>query len=119
MIGFLLEHYAGNFPVWLSPDQVRVIPITDAHNDYAEQLARRMKTAGIRAEADLGADRMNAKIRSAQLLKIPYMAVVGDQEMSAGTLSLRRRDGSRQNDLPVEEFIAQVVERIKTRSKEL
>jgi threonyl-tRNA synthetase len=119
MIGFLLEHYAGNFPVWLSPDQVRVIPITDAHNDYAEQLARRMKTAGIRAEADLGADRMNAKIRSAQLLKIPYMAVVGDQEMSAGTLSLRRRDGSRQIDLPVEEFIAQVVERIKTRSKEL
>ncbi len=119
MVGFLLEHYAGNFPVWLSPDQVRVIPITDAHNEYAAQLAGRMKAAGIRAEADLGADRMNAKIRSAQLLKLPYMAVVGDQEMSAGTLALRRRDGSRQNDLPVEEFIAQVVERIRTRAKEL
>ncbi len=119
MVGFLLEHYAGNFPVWLSPDQVRVIPITDAHNEYAAQLAGRMKATGIRAEADLGADRMNAKIRSAQLLKIPYMAVVGDQEMSAGTLALRRRDGSRQNDLPVEEFIAQVVERIRTRAKDL
>src|SRR5512135_3222435 len=119
MVGFLLEHYAGNFPVWLSPDQVRIIPITDAHNDYAAQLAARMKAAGIRADADLGPDRMNAKIRNAQLFKIPYMAVVGDQEMSAGKLALRKRDGSRQNDLPVEEFIAGVVEKIKTRASEL
>ena len=119
MVGFLLEHYAGNFPVWLSPDQVRVIPITDAHNEYAEKLAGQMKAAGIRAESDLGPDRMNAKIRNAQLFKIPYMAVVGDQEMSAGTLALRKRDGSRQNDLPVVEFIAMVNERIKTRSSEL
>ncbi len=119
MVGFLLEHYAGNFPVWLSPDQVRVIPITDAHNEYAAQLAARMKVNGIRAEADLGPDRMNAKIRNAQLFKIPYMAVVGDQEMSAGTLALRKRDGSRQNDLPVEEFIGGVVEKIKARASEL
>ncbi len=119
MVGFLLEHYAGNFPAWLSPEQVRVIPITDAHNEYAARLAGRMKAAGIRAEADLGPERMNGKIRNAQLFKIPYMAVVGDQEMNAGTLSLRKRDGARQNDLAVEEFIATLVERIKTRSNEL
>ncbi|WP_322791501.1 threonine--tRNA ligase [Bellilinea sp.] len=119
MVGFLLEHYAGNFPVWLSPDQVRIIPITDSHNEYARQLEQEMCAAGIRAEADLGQDRMNAKIRSAQLLKIPYMAVVGDQEVSTRTIALRRRDGSRQNDVPVEAFIEQVKERIRTRSAEL
>jgi len=119
MVGFLLEHYAGNFPVWLSPDQVRIIPITDSHNEYARQLEQEMRAAGIRAEADLGQDRMNAKIRSAQLLKIPYMAVVGDQEVSTRTIALRRRDGSRQNDVPVEAFIEQVKERIRTRSAEL
>lgn len=119
MVGFLLEHYAGNFPVWLSPDQVRIIPITDSHNEYARQLEQEMRVAGIRAEADLGQDRMNAKIRSAQLLKIPYMAVVGDQEVSTHTIALRRRDGSRQNDVPVEAFIEQVKERIRTRSAEL
>lgn len=119
MVGFLLEHYAGNFPVWLSPDQVRIIPITDSHNDYARQLEKEMCAAGIRAEADLSQDRMNAKIRSAQLLKIPYMAVVGDQEVSTRTIALRRRDGSRQNDVPVEAFIEQFKERIRTRSAEL
>ncbi len=119
MVGFLLEHYAGNFPVWLSPEQVRIIPITDSHNEYARQLEQEMRAAGIRAEADLGQDRMNAKIRSAQLLKIPYMAVVGDQEVSSRTIALRRRDGSRQNDLPVQAFIKQVKERIRTRSAEL
>ncbi|MEW6178879.1 MAG: threonine--tRNA ligase [Chloroflexota bacterium] len=119
MVGFLLEHYAGNFPVWLSPEQVRIIPITDSHNEYARQLEREMRAAGIRAEADLGQDRMNAKIRSAQLLKIPYMAVVGDQEVNSRTIALRRRDGSRQNDVPVEAFIEQVKERIRTRSAEL
>ncbi len=119
MIGFLLEHYAGNFPIWLSPEQVRIIPITDAHNEYALGLEREMRAAGIRAEADLGADRMNAKIRTAQLFKVPYMAVVGDQEMNSRTIALRRRDGSRQNDLDVEAFITQVKERIRTRSAEL
>ena len=84
MIGFLIEHFAGSFPVWLSPDQVKVIPITDAHNDYAVQLAKQMQAQGIRAEADLGAERMNAKIRQAQLFKVPYMLVVGDREMAEG-----------------------------------
>jgi threonyl-tRNA synthetase len=119
MIGFLLEHYAGSFPVWLSPHQVRVIPITDNHNDYAGRLANEMRAQGIRAEADLGSDRMSAKIRQAQLFKVPYMLVVGDREMADGTVSLRKRDGSRADGMPVDEFIKQVQDRIQKRSREL
>ncbi|MEA2575450.1 MAG: threonyl-tRNA synthetase [Chloroflexia bacterium] len=119
MIGFLLEHYAGNFPVWLSPDQVRVIPVSDAHNEYAEKIARELKDVDIRAEADLGNDRMNAKIRQAQLFKVPYMLVVGEKEMSEGTVSLRKRNGEQQNNMPVAEFYALVQDRVANRSKEL
>ncbi|MFZ0533739.1 MAG: threonine--tRNA ligase [Anaerolineales bacterium] len=119
MIGFLIEHFAGNFPVWLSPDQVRLIPITDAHNDYALRLVSQMKEKGIRAEADLSNDRMNAKIRQAQLFKVPYMLVVGEREMSEGTVSLRKRDGSRQDGMPVNEFVRLVKNRIDRRSREL
>jgi len=115
MIGFLLEHYAGNFPVWLAPQQVAVIPITSDHNEYAANVAKQLWDAHIRAEADLSSDRMNAKIRAAQLMKVPYMLVLGDQEMANGTVSLRRRDGSRVNDLPVADFQASVLEKIRTR----
>ncbi len=118
-IGFLIEHFAGNFPVWLAPQQVSVVPITNDHNGYADRVATQLQAAGVRAQADLGADRMNAKIRAAQLMKIPYMLVVGDQEMQNETVSLRRRDGSRQNDLPVAEFQATIRERIQSRAKEL
>ena len=118
MIGFLLEHYAGAFPVWLSPEQVRIIPITDNQNDYALDLEKRLHAQGVRVEADLTADRMNAKIRKAQLFKVPYMLVVGEKEVSAAAVALRRRDGTQQV-LAVEEFIALVTDRIKTRSAEL
>ena len=119
MIGFLLEHYAGKFPVWLSPEHARVIPINDGHNDYAQKIAEQLTASGIRAQADLGADRMNAKIRQAQLMQVPYMLVVGDREVENNNLSLRKRDGSRQNGMPTEEFIALVQERIATRSDQL
>ena len=119
MIGFLIEHFAGNFPLWLAPQQVSVIPITTEHNDYAHKVMTQLQAGGIRASADLSSDRMNAKIRSAQLMKIPYMLVLGDQEMQNERVSLRRRDGSRQNDLPVGEFVATLQERIRTRSLEL
>lgn len=119
LIGFLLEHYAGNFPVWLAPEQVRVIPITDKQNEAASNLAARLHSLGIRAEADLGSDRMNAKIRQAQLKKVPYMVVLGDKEIEAGTVALRKRDGSRNDSMPVEEFVALVQDRINTRSPEL
>jgi threonyl-tRNA synthetase len=119
MIGFLLEHYAGNFPAWLSPEQVRVIPITDSQHEYVIQIAQQLRSLGIRASADLGAERMNAKIRNAQLMKVPYMLVAGEQEVTNGSVSLRVRDGSRKDNMPLAEFIAQVQDRIQTRSAQL
>ena len=119
MIGFLLEHYAGNFPVWLSPEHVRVIPITDNQNEYAEGIVRQLREQGIRASADLSAQRMNAKIRDAQLMKVPYMLVVGENEAQAGQVSLRVRDGSRQDNIPLAEFIARARDRIARRASEL
>ena len=114
-IGFLIEHYAGRFPVWLSPEQVRVIPINDSHNDYAHKLVEQLEDAGVRSKADLSSERMNAKIRQAQLMKVPYMLVVGDREVSDGTVSLRKRDGSRQNGMHFQDFIGVVRNQIATR----
>lgn len=119
MIGFLLEHYAGNFPVWLSPEQVRVIPITDSQNEYAHSIVQQLRDQGIRAHADVSAQRMNAKIRQAQLMKVPYMLVVGENEMNAGQVSLRVRDGSQQNNIPLAEFMARAKDRIARRAPEL
>jgi threonyl-tRNA synthetase len=119
MIGFLIEHYAGNFPLWLSPEHARIIPITDGHLDYARSLEKRMRAEGIRVSVDDGNDRMNAKIRQAQLMKVPYMLVVGDQEMQNQTVALRTRSGDRRDATPVDEFIAAIKDRITTRSKDL
>jgi len=119
MVGFLIEHYAGNFPVWLSPEQARVISITDAQNDYAESVAKQLRESGIRAQADVSAQRMNSKIRQAQLMKVPYMLVVGDNEMQAEQVSLRARDGSQQNNIPLAEFVARAKDKIARRVNEL
>jgi threonyl-tRNA synthetase len=118
MIGFLLEQYAGAFPVWLSPEQVRIIPITDEQNDAARALYDRLHKAGVRAELDLDSDRMNAKIRKAQVMKVPYMVVLGKREVEGGQVALRKRDGS-QEVLPVDAFVARVKEKIASRSGEL
>ena len=118
-IGFLLEHFAGNFPVWLSPEQVRLIPITDGQNEYVQGLAKKLNAVNIRASVDVSSARMNAKIRSAQLFKIPYMLVIGEREMNEGKVSLRKRDGSRQDDLAMDAFIEMVQEKIKNRSREI
>ena len=119
MVGFLLEHYAGNFPVWLSPEQVRVISITDEQNDYAEKIAKELRENGIRASADLSSQRMNAKIRNAQMMKVPYMIVVGKNEMEANQISLRVRDGSQQNGFALSEFVVRAKDRISRRASEL
>lgn len=119
MVGFLLEHYAGNFPVWLSPEQARVISITDEQNDYAEKIAKELRENGIRASADMSSQRMNAKIRQAQLMKVPYMIVVGKNEMEANQISLRVRDGSQQNGFALSEFIERAKDKIARRASEL
>jgi threonyl-tRNA synthetase len=118
-IGFLIEHYGGNFPVWLSPEQVRIIPITDEHHEYARRVAAALRDAGVRVHLDLGSERMGNKIRQAQGMKVPYMAIVGNQEAATETLALRYRDGEQRNDLGLGEFVAHVQKRIRTRSAEL
>jgi len=119
MIGFLIEHYAGAFPVWLAPEQVRVIPITDGQNEYAAGIAAQLKAQGVRVSADLGTERMNAKIRQAQLMKVPYMVVIGANEAEAGVVSLRMRDGAQLNNIPLAEFAERVKDRISRRASEL
>jgi threonyl-tRNA synthetase len=105
--------------VWLAPEQVRVITIADTHNEFAEKIAGELFARGFRATADLASERMNAKIRNAQLAKIPYMAVVGDREVESSTVALRKRDGSRHNELPVAELVELVAGRVAERSGEL
>jgi threonyl-tRNA synthetase len=105
--------------VWLSPEQVRVIPIADAHHGFARDIAARLRKVGIRAKADLSNERMNRKIRDAQLMKVPYMPVVGDREMEQGNVSLRKRDRSPQETFSVEAFIGFVQDKITSRSSEL
>ncbi len=105
-LGVLIEHFAGAFPVWLSPIQAVVIPIADRHVDYARQAAQTLREAGLRVEVNEGGDRMNAKIRDAQNQKIPYMLVVGDKEMEAGQLAPRLRSGEQMSAVSVEAFLA-------------
>ncbi len=104
--GVLIEHYAGAFPVWLAPVQAVLIPIADRHVEYANQVAARLKEAGLRAEVDDASDRMGNKIRKAQEQKIPYMLVVGDKEAEAGAVAVRLRTNENLGPKPVEEFIA-------------
>jgi threonyl-tRNA synthetase len=116
--GVFIENYAGAFPVWLCPDQVAVIPVGEGFAGYAKKVAAELKAAGIRAFAMLSDERMNAKIRDAQGQKIPYMLVVGQKEMDAGTVSIRHRDGRQENDTALGEFKIRVLEKIATKALE-
>jgi len=118
LIGFLLEHYAGAFPVWLAPEQVRIIPITDEQAPAAQELYDLLHASGVRAELDLDAERMNAKIRKAQVMKVPYMAVLGKREAAEKSVALRKRDGS-QAVMDVNAFVKLVQDKAKSRDAEL
>ena len=107
-MAYLIEHYGGAFPVWLAPVQVVFIPIADRHLEAVTSLAERFREKDLRVEVDGKAERMQAKIRNAQLQKVPYMAVVGDKELEAGTLNIRRREGGDQVSLSVDQFLAQL-----------
>ena len=106
--GVLLEHYAGAFPVWLAPVQAIVIPIADRHLEYAEQVKARLASAGLRVLVDSRNERMNAKVRDAQLQKVPYMLVAGDKEVEGGTVALRLRSGEDLGPTPLEEVVARL-----------
>ena len=117
-IGVITEHFAGAFPVWLSPVQVKVMPITDRAADYAKSVAAKLDAAKVRVETDLRNEKIGYKIREAQLQKIPYMLVVGDKEAEAGTVSVRTRAGVDLGAMPLDEFMAKIGEEISTRSKD-
>ena len=118
-IGCLIEQYGGAFPVWLAPVQAVIIPIADRHNAYAETVAERLRDAGLRAQVDDSAERMNSKIRAAQLNKVPYMLVVGDREAEAGAVALRLRSGEDAGAVPVEAFIQTASGIVRSKSAEL
>ncbi len=114
-IGVITEHYAGAFPVWLSPVQVKVMPITDRTADYAKEVARKLDELGVRVETDLRNEKIGYKIREAQMQKIPYMLVVGDREAEAGAVAVRTRAGVDMGAMPFEDFAAKIGEEIKNR----
>src|SRR3989338_5598093 len=115
-IGVITVHFAGKFPLWLSPVQVSLLAVSDTYNGFAEELALRMRHAGIRAEANARQETIGAKIRDAQLEKIPYMLVVGQKEKESGRLAVRTRDGKIENDLPIDSFINKSKREIETRA---
>jgi threonyl-tRNA synthetase len=116
-IGVLVEHYAGAFPPWLAPVQVEAIPVAERHLDHLHDVARRMKAAGLRVEVDDSDDRMQKKIRNAQLQKVPFMMIAGDDDVEAGAVSFRYRDGRQDNGVPVAEAIARVQEAVAARTQ--
>jgi threonyl-tRNA synthetase len=119
-MAFLIENYAGAFPVWLAPVQAVVIPISDEkHGEYAEQVAERLREAGLRAEVDARHERMNAKVRDAQLQKIPYMLVVGDKEAAADAVAVRLRTNENLGAVPIADFIQQAKQIVADRSQAL
>jgi threonyl-tRNA synthetase len=113
--GVLLEHYAGAFPPWLAPVQVVGIPVTDSHVEYLDQVAASLRAEGVRVEVDSSDDRMQKKIRNAQKLKIPYMLIAGDDDVAAGAVSFRYRDGTQRNGILVSEAITEIVDAVRNR----
>ncbi|MEW2472470.1 threonine--tRNA ligase [Micromonospora gifhornensis] len=114
--GVLTEHYAGAFPAWLAPVQVVGIPIRDDHADYLHGFVAALRAEGIRAQVDSGDERMQKKIRNAQQQKIPFMVIAGDDDVAAGTVSFRYRDGSQRNGVPLAEAVTHVLDVVNTRT---
>jgi threonyl-tRNA synthetase len=115
-IGVLIEHFAGAFPLWLSPVQVAVLSISEKFNEYAETVVAALKAAGLRVEANLGSEKIGAKIRQATLDKVPYMLVLGEKEQQANVVAVRHRTAGDQGQLPLDQFIQQVKQEVSTRS---
>lgn len=116
--GVLLEHYAGAFPAWLAPEQVRVIPVAENFSDYAEKIVNMLKDEDFRVSGDFGTERLNAKIRNAQKEKVPFMLILGEKEVEAGTISIRHRSGKQEHGISVENFVARLHDQIESRKNE-
>ena len=115
--GVLTEHYAGAFPPWLAPLQVMAIPVADTFTDYLHDVVKQMKSAGIRAELDSSDDRMQKKVRNAQMQKIPYMIIAGEEDMNAGAVSFRYRNGDQKNGIPIAEAIVEILATVSKRQQ--
>ena len=115
--GVLTEHYAGAFPPWLAPVQVMAIPVADAFAPYLQQIVQKMVSLGIRAEIDLSDDRMQKKVRNAQVEKIPFMMIAGEEDQKNNAVSFRYRDGAQKNGISVDDAIAEILDSIKTRKQ--
>jgi len=115
-IGFLIEHYAGNFPLWLAPVQMMIVPISDKFNNYAKAVFNQLKEKNIRVKIDIRNEKMGAKIRNAELNKIPIMIIIGEKEVQDNTVSIRRKFSGNQGTFPIDDFINTVFEEIITRS---
>ena len=115
-IGILIEHYAGEFPVWLAPVQAIVLPIADRHLDYATTVRDRLRDEGVRVELDDRTESVGRKIRDAELRKIPYMLVVGDREVETGGVALREHRAGDKGSVAVEDFAAELHELVQNRS---
>ena len=116
MVSYLIELYGGAFPVWLAPVQAVILPIADRHNEYARRVYQDLFNAGIRVEIDERSEKVNAKIREAQVQKVPYMLVIGDREAQAGQVSVRNRKHGDQGAVPVQDFITRLSENIASKS---
>jgi threonyl-tRNA synthetase len=114
-LGLLVEHYAGAFPPWLAPVQVVGIPVAERHADYLYELAKRLKGLGVRVEVDDSDERMQKKIRNAQLQKVPFMLIAGDNDVEGDAVSFRYRSGDQENGVPVDDAVARIVEAIRSR----
>jgi threonyl-tRNA synthetase len=114
-IGVLTEHYAGAFPPWLAPVQVVAIPIAERHDEYLSGLAAELRARGIRVEVDRSDDRMQKKIRNAQLQKVPFMVIAGDRDVEDGAVSFRYRDGRQDNGVPKADAVARIAEAVERR----
>jgi threonyl-tRNA synthetase len=114
-IGFLLEHYAGKFPLWLAPQQVKILPISDKFMDYAQTVLQSLKNADIRAEIDDRNEKIGKKIRDTELSKVPYMLVVGEKEMNENKVSIRRQGKGDLGSKAVNDFISEATEEIRER----
>ena len=118
-IGVITEHFAGAFPLWLTPVQVKVLPVTDRAHEYAKGLTRKLVDAGIRAEGDYRSEKLGYKIREAQMQKIPYMLVVGDRDMENGTVSVRTRKGEDLGAMTMDAFLSKCLAEIASKSKDI
>lgn len=114
-MGILIEHFAGAFPLWLAPEQVRVLTLTDRSNDYAEKITQTLKEHGLRAEVDIRNEKIGYKIREAMSMKLPYLIIVGDEEEKSGTISIRGRGFENKSGLNLDEFIARLEEEIRSK----